>query len=60
MEVGGDAINYLDLTVSFSNFKHEFNVWETTTTDTSIPGDSFTLLFYKLAAFASMAHRLFF
>ena len=38
MEVGDNAINYFDLTMSLRNFRHEFNIYrKTTATDTLIP-----------------------
>ena len=59
MEVGGNCINFLDLTISLCDNRHTFSIYrKSTTTDTLIPGDSFTPYSYKLSAFASMAHRL--
>ena len=59
VEVGGDKINYLDLSISIHNGRHQFEIFRKPTfTDITIQGDSYCPLTYKFAAFYSMIHRL--
>lgn len=54
------SLNFLDLTISISNNKHNFKVFrKPTQTDMVIPNNSNHIFNQKLAVFHSWVHRLF-
>lgn len=58
LEVGGHKINFLDLSISLHEGKHEFSIFRKPTyTDITIDGSSYAPP-HKHAAFHSMIHRL--
>jgi hypothetical protein len=59
LEVGGSAINFLDLTISEKDGNHEFGIYrKDTVTDVVVHGASFSPVAHKIAAFHSYIHRL--
>jgi len=59
LEIGGQKINFLDLTIELQNGRHCFDIFpKPTHTDTLISGSSYHPVAHKHAAFLSMIHRL--
>jgi hypothetical protein len=59
LEVGGKSINFLDLSITIHEGKHEFEVFRKPTyTDIAIDGSSYCHTSHKHAGFLSMIHRL--
>ena len=59
LEVGGNTINFLDLSIKLNAGKHEFSIYRKPTyTDITIDGSSYAPPPHKHAAFHSMIHRL--
>lgn len=59
LEVGGNSINFLDLSITLFEGKHEFEIFRKPTyTDITIDGSSYCPPSHKHAAFLHMIHRL--
>ncbi|KAI5721655.1 hypothetical protein M8J77_023521 [Diaphorina citri] len=59
IEIGGNVINFLDLTIHITSNKLEFNIYhKPTSTDTCIPHDSTHPQNQKMAAFRAYFNRL--
>ena len=59
LEIGGEEINFLDLSINIKNKVHEFRIHKKpTATDTLINVGSFCPWSHKLAAVNNMIHRI--
>lgn len=59
MEIGGNSLNFLDLTITITEGRFDFGIYrKPTSTDLMIHGTSFCPLTHKIAGLNSMIHRL--
>jgi len=59
MEIGGNSINFLDLTISIQDDHHSFDIYlKPTYTDITIHGSSYCPPAHKFAAYYFMTNRL--
>lgn len=59
LEIGGEKLNFLDLTITIEDDKYNFEIYQKpTATDTTIHGSSFCPLSHKLAAYYYFIHGL--